>query len=71
MISNMISKADTAIYNLVYNVGWLATLVWTSINASLTPFLFDKINTKSYQRTKDVTKTLIILYSIGEPSSTL
>ena len=64
MISNMISKADTAIYNLVYNVGWLATLVWTSINASLTPFLFDKFNTKSYQRTKDVTKTLIILYSI-------
>lgn len=63
MISNMVSTADTGIYNLVYNVGWLATLVWTAINASLTPFLFDKLNTKSFQRIKDVTKTLMILYT--------
>ena len=63
MISNMVSTADTAIYNLVYNVGWLATLVWTAINASLTPFIFEMLNTKSYQRIKDVTKTLIIIYS--------
>lgn len=64
MISNMVSTADTGIYNLVYNVGWLATLVWTAINASLTPFLFEKLNKKEYQRTKDVTRTLIILYSL-------
>lgn len=63
MISDMISTAATGIYNLVYNIGWLATLIWTAINASLTPFLFDKLNTKSYQRARDVTKTLIILYS--------
>lgn len=64
MISNMVSTADTGIYNLVFNVGWLATLVWTAINASLTPFIYDKLNTKSYQRTKDVTKALIILYTV-------
>jgi O-antigen/teichoic acid export membrane protein len=64
MISNMVSTAGTGIYNLVYNIGWLATLVWTAINASLTPFLFEKLNTKDYQRCKDVTRTLIILYSV-------
>lgn len=64
MITNMVSPSDTAVYNLVYNVGWLATLVWAAINASFTPFLYGKLNLKEYQRTKEITKILVVMYSV-------
>lgn len=64
MIANMVSEADAGIYNLVFNIGWLATLVWTAINSSLTPFLFEEFNCKKYEKTKNVINKVIIGFSI-------
>ena len=65
MLSSMVSEAEAGIYNLIYNIGWIATLLWTAINASLTPFLYDEFNNSSYEKTKRVTKIILIGFSLA------
>lgn len=60
MISTYVSKADAAIYGVVSYISLIASIIWNSINASLVPFTFDKLNQKKYNDINKVSMKLIV-----------
>lgn len=58
MLESMMPEGVAAIYAVVANVGMIASLIWTSVNASLVPFTFDKLNVKDH---KPINRTVILL----------
>ncbi len=71
MVDAMVSTADAGIYSLVANIGMLATLVWTAVNASLIPFTFEKLNDGDGKAINGVTTVLILFYGVACVSVTL
>ena len=65
MISEMVSSADAGIYSVVANVSMIATMVWTSVNASLIPFTFENMNKKNYKDISGISTMLILFYAVG------
>lgn len=56
MIANMVSKSDAAIYGVVLNISVIASIIWSSVNASIVPYTFEHMNIKDY---KSINKTVI------------
>ncbi len=49
---------EVAIYSIVANIGSIATILWSAVNASYVPYAFEKLNEKNY---KDMNKTIVPL----------
>ena len=49
MISDMVSEKDAAIYSLASTVSLIATVIWGAIHATLTPYIFDKLNKQKHR----------------------
>ena len=63
MIGKMCSEREAGLYSLAYSVAMLLTLVNTSVNQALNPWLFRRIKTKNFS---GVAKTLYtLLCAIG------
>lgn len=54
MISKYVNQAGAAIYGVVSYISLIASIIWNSINASLVPYTFGKLNEKKYD---DINKT--------------
>lgn len=65
MISNIVSDADAGIYSVVGNIGMIASLVWASVNASLVPYTYDKINKNDCKPVGSLVTTLLFVYAIA------
>ena len=64
MIADMYSQAAAAVYAVVSAVSLIASFVWNAINASLTPFVFEKMNQKEYKSIDRVVTELIAVYAV-------
>ena len=63
MISRLSSQADAAIYSIAANVSLISTVVWNAINASLIPYLYENLNTKSYSNIRRISTPILIGYA--------
>lgn len=50
MITNFIGEAATGIYSLATTVANISMLAWSAMAASLTPYIYENLNTKSYDK---------------------
>lgn len=57
MISQMVNNSAVGIYSVLYSASSLFTMVWTAINASFVPYLYQNIG----KRNKDIKKMSFIL----------
>lgn len=64
MISEMVGKTATAIYNVVSGIGTIGVIFWSAINASLVPYTFEKLNNNKYKDIDKVAKMLLIMYAL-------
>ena len=64
MITNLVSQADTGIYNVVANISMISVIFWNAVNASLIPYTYEKVNEKDYKPLNVVIKLLVIGYGI-------
>jgi len=64
MIADLFSQEAAAVYAVVSAVSLIASFVWNAINASLTPFVFERMNQKEYQRIDRVVTELIAVYAV-------
>lgn len=64
MISDFVSKGDAAIYEVVSNISLIGTIFWNAVNASLIPYMFEKIEKKEYISIRNICKKLLIGYII-------
>lgn len=60
MISNYVNKAGAAIYGVVSYISLIASIIWNSINASLVPYTFEKLNDKKYNEINKTCMKLLI-----------
>ena len=60
MIANICGSEDAAYYSLAYNVAAIVSLIWTSINSAIVPYVFDKYEKKEY---KTVSKNVLPVLS--------
>lgn len=63
MISKMIDNSAVGIYSTVYSISSLFTMVWTAINASFVPYLYQNIE-KNNKEIKKVLSSILLGYSI-------
>lgn len=64
MLGEMVSQTDAGIYGVVSSISTIATIIWSAINASLVPYVFEKMNQKGYKDINRVTLLLIGTYAV-------
>lgn len=62
MISKMVNDSAVGIYSTLYTVSSLSLMVWTAINASFVPYLYQNINVNN-KKIKEISFSLLTLYS--------
>lgn len=63
MIGRMVSDSAVGIYGTIYSVSSIFTMVWTAINASFVPYLYQNINNKGNKTIREVSFALIVAYA--------
>lgn len=64
MIANLAGKADAGIYSIVLNVYVIATVMWSAVNASLIPFIYECLNKNKYDRINRTVIPVIMVYGL-------
>jgi len=63
MITKMVNTTATAIYSVAYTVASVINIVWQSIEASLAPWIYEKLNEKDKQSVRKLTIRIILLFA--------
>ena len=61
MINKMCGPAQSGIYNIVYQISMLMTIIRTGINGAFAPWLYSSIKVKKYADIKRITSFLAIM----------
>jgi len=61
MISKMVGNRELGIYGVLYSVSSLSIIVWSAINSSFVPFLFEKIDKKEGRISVQAISTKLML----------
>lgn len=63
MISKMVGNSELGIYGVLYSVSSLSIIVWSAINSSFVPFLFENIDKKEGRiAVQSISTKLIFIY---------
>lgn len=61
MINSMCGASQAGIYNIVYQISMVMTIIRTGINGSFTPWLYYSIREKKFEDIRKVTKVLAVI----------
>lgn len=64
IITQIIGTAETAIYSVAYTVAAVINIVWQSIDASLSPWIYEKLAQKKQKDVQKITVLVVLLFSI-------
>lgn len=64
MIRNFCGAEETALYSLAYSCSLIASLLWTSMNQAIVPWLYDNLNKKKYKSIKKISRLYLLLFVI-------
>lgn len=64
MISYLVGDKEAAIYGLSYTVSSVITIVWTALNGSLVPSVFEKLNQEKYESVNRLCYMVLVVYLI-------
>lgn len=65
MISYLINDSATAFYAVAYSIASIVIIIWSSIDASLMPFTFQKLKAGDYDSIKRVTAPVLLVFALG------
>ena len=71
MITKLVDSSATAIYSVAYTVASVITIVWQSIEASLSPWIYEKLHVGDIKPIRKVTAGIIALFAVMCLGSTL
>lgn len=71
MITKMIDTAATAIYSVSYTVASVIQIIWSSIEASLSPWIYERLEIGDKQAVKRVTLQILVFFAVMCLASTL
>ena len=61
MINQMCGSGQAGVYNIVYQISMIMTILRTGINASFTPWLYYALKEKTYESVRKITALITIL----------
>lgn len=64
MITKLVSKTATAIYSVSYTVGMVINIFWQSIEASLAPWIYEKLNSNDKESVRKRTFQILVIFMI-------
>ena len=64
MISNLVDTSATAIYSVAYTVGMVISIIWTSIEASLSPWIYEKIKADDKDALRKRTFQIMLFFAL-------
>lgn len=63
MITKMVDTTSTAIYSVAYTVASVMQILWTSIEASLSPWIYEHLNTHDEQAIRKTSSRILVVYA--------
>lgn len=64
MIQKMCSYTEVAFYSVAYNAGMILTILNTSLNQAVTPWLYQSLDAKNYKKINNVIMSLAVIVMI-------
>ena len=64
MITKMINTSATAIYSVAYTVASVINIFWQSLEASLSPWIYEKLKNNDVKPVKDLTAKVIAFFAV-------
>lgn len=64
MISSMVGESAVGIYGTLYSISSLSLIIWTAINASLVPYMFEKLRTQDTEKMNEIVFSLLRVYAV-------
>lgn len=64
LISNIVGDEATAYYSVAQSVASIMTIVWSSINASLVPYTYEKCKNKDYKSIARITNPILTAFAL-------
>ena len=64
MISNFIGDNATAFYTIAHSVASVALIVWSAINGSLLPFIYEKCKRNEFDKIDKASKPIILFFAV-------
>jgi len=62
MITKLVDSTSTAIYSVAYTVGMIINIVWQSIEASLSPWIYEKLADGETEAVRRLTADIVLLF---------
>lgn len=64
MITKMINTSATAIYSVAYTVASVITIFWQSIDASLSPWIYERLDKNEDDAVRKLTVQIMLIFSV-------
>ena len=65
IIASIVGNVAAAKYSLAYTIGLAVTVVWSSINASLIPYTYEKCRQEDFTALSSETNVIVLFYSVA------
>lgn len=65
MISYMCGKSAVGIYGVLYSVSSMALIVWSAVNASLVPYIFENMKEGKYEKISSFVEKMLLVYAMA------
>ena len=64
MISSMVGNSAVGIYGTLYSISSLSLIVWTAMNASLIPYMFEKMKANQNAAINHIINPIFFIYAV-------
>ena len=62
MIGNFCGNSEVALYSVSYNIGRLMVLVTSALDATFTPWIYQKIKENKFDNTKKISASIMVMF---------
>lgn len=71
IIASMCGQSEAGIYGTIYNISTLSLIVWTALNNSLVPYMFEKLKSGDNDSIRKIVTPILCIYAAFAFSLTL
>lgn len=65
MIGMLVGESYVGIYGVLYSISSISLIVWTAINSSMVPYIFEKLKANDPAPIKSVSSKIVMVYAVA------
>lgn len=63
MIGAIVGESYVGIYGVLYSISSISLIVWSAINASMVPYIFEKLKSNDYAPVRNISSNIVLIYA--------